>query len=648
MRKKRRDFLKSATVAGIAGVAAPFVSTDKVQAKTNKAEEKAAPPSVRQQSHESGDSDFYLGEESAKYFVDNPVSDFMVDTIRSLDIDYLSCNPGSSFRGIQESVVNYGGNKKPELLTCLHEESAVAMAHGYAKAAGKPMAMIGHGTVGLQHAAMAVYNAYCDRAPMLLFGGNYTNDKDRKPGVSWDHAAQNPVAPIEDYVKFHDSPLSPQHFAESVVRAHKIATTPPMGPVCIILDHDLQEESVGDRKLKVPKLSPNTPPQGDSGALREAAQWLVDAENPVILVDRFANTPAGMDMLVELAELLQAPVLDRLGRMNFPSRHHLAQFGNNQSLLKKADLILAMEVGDLYGHLYKITDTIDKSVKRLANKNAKVISIGVGDLYIQSNYQNFQRYQPVDMSINGDGEATVPELIEQIKSKLTRSRRSEIALREKGFRIERAKMDREAREQARVGWDASPVSVARLMMEVWHQIKDLDWSIVGPPLFQSYWGQRLWDFDKHHQYTGGSGGWGVGYFAPGAAGVALANKDKGRFTVCIQSDGDLMYAPGILWTVAHHQIPLLYVMHNNRSYHQEVMHLQRVALRRRRGTDGAMKIGNVLEDPNIDYARLADSMGVWSSGPITDPKDLREALERAVKVVKSGKPALVDVVCQPR
>lgn len=650
MKQNRREFLKGATAATAATVASPLIASEKSSADKSVV---VTPPTHQQRADETGENDLglsqYSPEEEAKYFVDDPVSDFMVDTIKSLGIDYISVNAGSSFRGLHESLINYGGNKKPEILTCLHEESAVAIAHGYAKAEGKPMAMLCHGTVGTQHAAMAVYNAYCDRAPMLLFGGNYSDEEYRSRSVEWSHAAQNAAAPIKDYIKFHAAPQSASQFAEDVVRAYKIAMTPPMGPVFISIDKHLQEKSMGGKAPAIPTLSPTIAPQGNNDALDQTAKWLVEAENPVIVADHFANTPEGMDSLVELAELLQAPVIDRAGRMNFPNRHYLAQFANAGTLLREADLILGLEVEDLYGLIYKTADTVELKKYRVVDENVKLISIGVGDLYLQSNYQNFQRYQPVDLSIAGEGQATVARLIELINNNLNKKRRKDIASREQRFRTMHKRMSEANMRQAAIGWDVSPVSVPRLCMEVWHQIKDLDWSMLGSFPFQSYWPHRLWNFDKHHRHTGGSTGWGIGYGAPAAAGVALANQAKGRFTVSIQSDGDLMYAPGVLWTIAHHRIPVLYVMHNNRAYHQEIVHLQRVSARRQRGVDdGQAKIGNAIENPNIDFAQMARSMGVWSTGPISDPNELGAALKKAVEVVKSGEPALVDVVCQPR
>jgi len=398
----------------------------------------------------------------------------------------------------------------------------------------------------------------------------------------------------------------------------------------------------------IPQLSPTLAPQGNIEALKEAATKLVNAENPVIVVERLARTPAGMERLVELAELLQTPVLDRFGRMNFPNRHYLAQFTNSRKLLPEADVILGLEVDDLHGLVYSTPDTVAHKTRRFAREDVALISIGTGDLNTRSNYQNFQRYMPVDLSIAGDGEETLPSLITLVKDKLSATDEPRLSTRADKLRDLHKNMKETALHQAAIGWDASPVSVPRLCMEVWDQIKDLDWSMLGASPFQSFWAQRLWNFDKHHRHTGMSGGWGIGYFAPAAVGVALANKDKGRFTVCIQSDGDLMYAPGILWTAAHHKIPLLYVMHNNRAYHQEIIHLQRVSARRQRGVEGQAKIGNAIENPNIDFAQLARSLGVWSTGPIENPQSLAGELKKAIDVVQSGQPALIDVVCQPR
>lgn len=398
-------------------------------------------------------------------------------------------------------------------------------------------------------------------------------------------------------------------------------------------------------KIRIPKLSLAKPPQGDSGGVSEAAKLLVAAENPVIIADRCARTPAGMKYLTELAETLQAPVINEGGRTNFASRHPLNHSDRRAALLANADVVLGLEVADLWGATHTVRDQISRSSRSLLKTGAKLISITAMDLYTKSNYQDFQRYAEPDLAIAGDSEATLPALTEEVKRLITADRKR--ALQERGAKLAQAQRQsiERARADAAWGWDANPISTARLCAELWAQIKDKDWSLVGGT--GSGWPMRLWNFEKYYQYNGGSGGSGVGYGSPSAVGAALANKKHGRLSVNIQTDGDIMYAPGVLWTATHHRIPLLNVMHNNRAYHQEVMHIQRMANRHSRGVDTA-HIGTTITDPNIDYAKLAQSMGWYAEGPISDPKDLGPALKRAIAVVAKGEPALVDVVTQPR
>jgi len=636
----RRNFLQSAG-AGAAGLAAGGGSAKAQQPPTDTP--RVTAPNAAARAAETG-----TPAQVEVLTNERPGSDFMVDVLKSLGIEYICSNPGSSFRALHESVINYGGNRNPEFLTCCHEESAVGMAHGYAKIEGKPLAVFAHGTVGLQHAAMAIYNAYCDRVPVYVIFGNLANAVTRRPGVEWAHSVQDGASLVRDFVKWDDAPASLTHFAESAVRAYKIAMTPPTMPIVLVADGDLQEDAIAaDARLSIPKLTLAAPPQGESAAVAEAARLLVTAENPVIIADRAARTPAGMALLVELAEVLQAPVIDQGGRMNFPTRHPLNHTERARVLIGSADVILGLELTDFWGTVHSYRDQLQRTSQPITKPGAKLVSITAGDLFIHSNYQDFQRYPDVDLAIAADAEATLPSLIEAVRRLITPERKR--ALDDRGGKL--AAAARDARERTRsdaaYAWDASPISTARLSAELWAQIKTDDWSLVSDVPFVSRWPLRLWDFDKHYQYIGGSGGAGVGYGAPAAVGAALANRKHGRLSVSIQNDGDLMYAPAVLWTAAHHKIPLLSVMHNNRAYHQELMHVQRMANRHNRGIDRAV-IGTTLEDPNIDYAKIAQGLGVHAEGPITDPKDLGPALKRAVEIVRRGEPALVDVVTQPR
>jgi thiamine pyrophosphate-dependent acetolactate synthase large subunit-like protein len=572
--------------------------------------------------------------------VEHPASDFMVDVIKGLGLEYAPMNPGSSFEGLHESIINYGGNAAPELLTCCHEESAVAMAHGYARIEGKPILVLLHGNVGLQHASMAIYNAYADRAPVFLVVGNHMDAMARRSGVPWYHSAQDMALMVRDYVKWDDQPASLGHFAESAVRAYRIAMTPPLGPVLLAVDTEMQAAPMPAARPRIPRLTLPTPPAGDAGAVREAARMLVAAERPLIVAQRAARTPRGVGLLVELAEALQAPVSGVLvtgatvsDRMNFPSRHPLSGTGGPGYT---PDVTLGLEVQDMSG-----------AAAAASERGGKTISISAEELFLKSNQQDFQRMADVDLAIAADAEATLPSLIEEVKRQLTAERRR--AQQERGAKIAEAHRRARARdlEAAALGWDQSPISVPRMAAELWAQIRNEDWSLVSWQGFIGRWPYRLWNFDKHHQYIGGQGAGGMGQGAGAAVGAALANRKHGRISVNIQGDGDLNYAPGVLWTAVHHKIPLLTLVHNNRGYHQEVMFVQQVASGRNRGADRA-HIGTTLTDPDIDYAKMAQSYGMHGEGPIADPKQLGPAIGRALERVKRGEPALIDVVSEPR
>ncbi len=583
---------------------------------------------------------------------ERPGSDFMLDVIRSLDIEYCAMNTGSAFRGLHESILHHGGNKNPEILTCLHEESSVAMAHGYAKIEGKPMMVMAHGTVGLQHASMAIYNAYCDRVPLYIIVGNIMDLNYRRGNAEWVHSVQDAAAMVRDYVKWDDNPASLTHFAESAVRAYKISMTPPTEPVLIVADAVLQEEPVTEKNLRIPKLSISAPPQGDPTALREAARLLVAADNPVIVAGRVARTQRGIDLLVELAELLQARVQDQRWRMNFPSAHPL--YGNPGALpmnpnVSDADVLLALEPQDLWAMTHRMTglNRFGMETQAVLKPGSKIITLSAVELNHKSNYQDFGRYVEADLSITGDAEASLPALIEEVRRALTAARRA--AIQQRGVRVTEtnAQARRQNRELAAVAWDASPISTARLSAEIWAQVKNEDWSLVSFDRMMSSWPTRLWNFSKPHHYIGGHGGSGMGYGLPAAVGAALANKKHGRLTINIQPDGDLNYAPGVLWTAAHHQIPLLTIMHNNRAYHEERMYLALLGAKYDRGVEGS-DIGTAISGPDIDYAGMARSYGLYAEGPISNPNDLAPAIRRAIERVKKGEPALLDVLTQPR
>jgi thiamine pyrophosphate-dependent acetolactate synthase large subunit-like protein len=502
------------------------------------------------------------------------------------------------------------------------------------------MAVITFAPSGLHHAMMGIFGAFSGHTPTYLLVANIVDGQERRPQYDWGaHSVTDPAAMIRDMVKWDDTPGSLQHFAESAVRAYKMAMTEPRGPVAIVVDATLQESSVLDRsKLHIPKLTLTSPPAGDSGAVSEVARLLVNAENPLIIAGDVVRNEEGMRLLVELAEALQAPVQG--GGRGMPNQHPLSGGGN----VRTADVILALNEDGLYGRLNRYRDQQVRQSTPLVKPDAKVVSISSYDLYMKGNYQNVERFQEVTMSIAADPQATLPGLIEACRKLITSDRRR--VMDERGKRL--AAASTEALERARLectyGWEASPITLQRLALEVYDVIRDKDWASVGGG------GGRLWNVDKFYRTMGSVNGGGVGGSMSIAIGAALAHRKHGRLCVRFQPDGDMLYVNSALWTATHHRIPMLFVMQNNRAYHQEVMHLQRMANRRQRGMELAHAglPGSTINDPNIDFAMMARSMGAYAEGPISNPKDLRPALLRAVERVEQGEVALLDTLTQAR
>ncbi|MGH8149273.1 MAG: thiamine pyrophosphate-binding protein [Steroidobacteraceae bacterium] len=619
----RRGFLRVATASAAATVAASTTAAVAAQEPAN-GPVAASPP----------DPATAMPPVAEAPVVSRPGSDFMVDVLKSLGFEYIFAVPANTFLPLQESIINYGGNSAPEFITATNEDLAAGMAHGYAKIEGRPALIACHASVGTQHATMGIYNAFCDREPMVIILGNELDAAKKRGVVTWVHSGQDVAAIVREFVKWDDCPVSLEHFAESTVRAYRIATTPPTMPVALVADLNLQEEPVpSGQRPAIPKLGTTEPPAGDPGAVEELARMLVAAESPVIMVERLARTPDAIPQLIELAETLQCAIVDRKQRMNFPTRHPLEQSGNSAALAG-ADLIVGMEV-------------MDFSSARSRRPDAKRVSISSNALFSKSVYGSYQKFDEADIEIAADGQATLPALLEAVKRRVTTHRRRVFEERGKQLAQAHAEVLQRAREAAAAGWDSSPISTARLCMEVWNQIKNEDWSFVADSVFFQYWPLRLWDMKKRYHYIGGPGGYGIGWGAPAAVGAALANRKHGRLSINIQQDGDFMMGPGILWTAAHHKIPLLTLMHDNRAYMAELMQMESIALRRGRGATRAA-IGTEINHPAIDYAKLARSMGVYAEGPIADPRDLGPAIKRAIEVVKRGEPALLATLTQPR
>jgi acetolactate synthase I/II/III large subunit len=577
-------------------------------------------------------------------------SDVVVDLMKAFDIEYAAFNPGATFRGIHDSIVNYGGNYKPEVIFCNHEEISVAVAHGYAKATGKPMIAIVHNMVGLQHASMAIFNAYIDRVPIMVLGGTGPmNTKRRRPRIDWIHTALVQGNQVRDYVKWDDQPYSLADVPDSFIRGYRIATTEPMAPIYINYDADIQEDSITS-PVELPDMSrfaPPAPVQANPEALRRAAQLLVNAQAPLIIADTLGRNPKTVPALVELAEALGAPVVDKGARFNFPTTHPLDATDGARDLLKKADVILALDVADLFGSLTTVSKQT-RDCEYVTSPAVKLISISMHDMLVHSWAGDYQALQALDVPICADTAVAVPELTRLCRELIGNdaNKKSAIEARRKELGDKHESRRAKWRADAQAKASQKEISTAWLALELGETIKKEDWVLVNGT--SNGWARRLWDFSKPNQYLGASGGAGVGYGSGAAIGAALALKGTGKLAVDIQSDGDLLMTSSSLWTAAKHRIPLLIVMHNNQSFYNSEEHGIEVAKFRNRPVENA-GIGTHVDDPAVDYAKLAQSFGVNAEGVIRNPADLRPALERGLKFVKEKNlPYLVDVIAEPR
>lgn len=562
-----------------------------------------------------------------------PGSDLMVQVLKDLDIEYIAANPASSFEGLQESIVNYGDppNTMPELISALHEESAVDMAHGYAKSEGKPMAVMLHGTVGTMHASMAIYQAYHNRIPMILIIGR--DDKFFLQQQSADDIA----GIVRAITKWDSQPKTLDESLLAIQRAYREAMTPPRGPTVIVIDTELQKEEAGD--LKLPVYFPPVIATISPGQAQEIARGLVNADNPRVQVGSL-RTPAGIASAVELAELVGASVRTAATRrpMSFPQRHPQCGEGATSDY----DFVLGLETD---GAQVSINGP---HIRSIADRDRTHIGFGgVRDSVVPPRGKG----PPGANDIVADAEASIPIITAEVNRLLTNAKRNGIAdrVRQHGKANHAARIEdlEKALESKRKGWDGSPVSLARLYADLWPLIMNEDWCLASPTVFSSKHHVQLWDHNKPYSYLGMHGAGGIGYCIGASAGAALAARERNRIVINIQCDGDINYAPGSLWTAAHHRLPMLTIMHNNRAWHQEVMYLHYMAGVRGRGTDRS-HIGTTLRDPFIDYAKMAESYGIESEGPISEPTKLVAAYERGIAVVKAGRPYLIDVLTQPR
>ena len=570
-------------------------------------------------------ADLRTGCHSAEF-----VSDLVADLLGELGVRYVPMTPGSSFRGLHDSIVNHRGNTDPQLILCLHEEIAVAAAHAYAKATGEVAVAAVHDLVGLMHATMAVYNAWCDGTPVLLLGGGGPADAAVRRGIDWVHSASSQAALVREYVKWDDEPMSAQALVDAVACGYQVAASAPTGPVYVTLDMELQE-----RPLQAPVRWPNLAarralpaPAAPDGAVERAADLLWQAAHPVVVAGTMAFDRSATRDLVDLAELLGAACLDDTNAVAFPTAHRLNLSGDANALAA-ADVVLAVDVRDTAAML------------ALCDPNTALVDVSLRHLRLRGWSHVGGATRDAAAAIPAEPREGTRQLLAALRRRASEDpnpqRRD--AMRRDVERRHAAVRERQ-QEELRSRWDDVAISPARLLAEVWNAVKDRDWLLTLRNTRS--WSDGIWDFAGAGQWLGHSGGGGVGY-GPGAMiGGALAARDRGQTAVAIVGDGDLQMGVEALWTVVHYRLPTLIVVNNNRSFFNDEQHQESVAKMRGRPPANAW-IGVRMTDPEIDFATLARAYGAWGEGPVVEPARLSDALGAALDHVDRGEVAVVDV-----
>jgi thiamine pyrophosphate-dependent acetolactate synthase large subunit-like protein len=551
-------------------------------------------------------------------------SDAVADALRALDIPYIAVTPGASYRGLHDSIVNYLGNSTPQMLLCVHEESAVAIAHGYAKVTGKAMAAAVHSNVGLQHASMALFNAWCDRMPVLVLGATGPVDAaKRRPWIDWIHTARDQGALIRGYTKWDDQPASPGAAREALIRGTWIANTAPHGPVYVNLDAEMQEAKLAEPlpPIEAARFMPPITTAAPADLVQKAAALLKSAKQVVILAGRASRSLEAWNARVALAEALNASVVTDLKvGASFPTDHPLHVGAprdvtpDSVPAIRGADVILSLDWVDLAGAL------------RWAGPSpaAKIVQVSL-DYRVHNGWSmDYQALPPVDLFLSADPDLVVPELVKEIGAGGTpriaaRPRAQDADHEPAGFTNEHI-----ARALRKVLGER-PVTLTHLPIS-WED----RWSTFRHPL----------------DYLGSDGGGGVGGGPGISVGAALALKNSGRLPVAVCGDGDYLMGVTALWTAVHYKIPLLFVIANNRSFYNDELHQERMARMRARPVENKW-IGQRMADPEIDLAAMGRAQGAQGFGPITKPADLKAALEQAIAAVDAGGVAIVDVRVEP-
>jgi len=574
-------------------------------------------------------------------------SDAVVELLNGFGFDYAFLNPGSSYRGLHDSIVNYNANVKPKVVLGLHEDVVTAMAQGYATASGQPALCILHNMVGLMHGAMGVFNMYCAGMPVVILGGSGPSDMALRGPVDYLHSANTQGEIVRSYVKWDDEATTLEGVIESVMRGYKIANTVPKGPVYIAFDSGIQEQKIS-QPLDLPDVNearfhPPAPPAASKAIVEQVVDMLVAADYPVILGGRIGYLTATTAPVRELVELLGAAYCEDRSFVSLATRHPQNLTGSREALTK-ADVMLAIDCADVHwtvgGYMGRRSNTYKKTED--TGHQRKIIDLSMNE---SANRRWSRIGGPIAetaLQVMADPLTMLAQIIDALKARIAAepSLAARFARRAETIAKEKAALVQKQQERLKARWDENPISPGRMVAELFAAVRHKPWYLTLRN--HRSWPEGAWEFDGAGQYAGHSSGGGLGHGTGASVGAAFACLDDGRFPVGIIGDGDFLMATVAVWTAVHYKVPLLMVINNNTSWFNDEEHQANIAKARGRPPENAY-IGTTTRGPDVDFVKVSEGYGAYAEGPITNPDDLAGAFQRAVKVVESGGVAVIDV-----
>jgi acetolactate synthase-1/2/3 large subunit len=572
-------------------------------------------------------------------------SDAVAELLSRYGFEYAFLNPGSSYRGLQDSLVNYNANQTPKVVLGLHEDVVVALAQGYATASGKPALCILHNLVGLLHGAMGVFNLYCAGQPALILGGSGPSDIDLRGSVDYLHSANTQGEVVRSIVKWDDEATTVDGVLDSIVRGYKIANTGPKGPVYIAFDSGLQEQEL-DKPITVHDIDQSQfqappPPAAREDVVDQAADMLMKARYPLIIGGRLGYTPDATKPIKALVELLGAAYRDDRTFVCMPTAHKQNLTGS-RDVLGKADVILAIDCADVRAALGGYRGKDWQAYKTADSSRPKVIDLSLNEMADRTWHRVGGAMPDTTLQVLADPMTGLEQLIAAVRKKRRSSKgfADRAARRVKSISRDKAALVKTQEALVKKRWDENPISPQRMVAELWAQVRRKDWYLTLRN--HRSWPEGVWKFDGAGQYMGHSSGGGLGHGPGASVGAAFACLADGRFPLGIIGDGDFMMGMSAVWTAVHYKVPLLLVINNNTSWYNDEEHQFNVAKMRGRAPENAY-IGTTTRDPEVDLAKVSEAHGATVWGPITEPGDLKRTFASAVKCVEDGGVAVVDV-----